>query len=221
MIGLDAGDDVAVLAQGLRRRSRAQSRASSMPTTRSRRRALPAGSTAAGEAIRKSGLASAVAGVRGGEGRAFGKNVQVTGVEPGISQMIRLKWKVGSNASLDNLGAHGAVVDKDYAKSHHLVVGSPIQLVTPSGELRRPEGEGDLRPASGRVSVRAHHLLVAGLRQRLHEPAEPLLVRRHFRWRDRGEHERAREAPCGLPGREDPDRAAVHRQRDQRPRTNS
>src|SRR5262249_60623175 len=70
------------------------------------------------EAIRRSGLASAVAGVRGGEGRAFGHNVQVTGVEPGISRMIRLNWTLGSEATLDQLGANGPAADKAYAKSH-------------------------------------------------------------------------------------------------------
>src|SRR5581483_9015399 len=39
----------------------------------------------------------------------------------------------GSDASLASLGAHGAVVDKDYAKSHDLAVGSPIHLLTPYG----------------------------------------------------------------------------------------
>jgi putative ABC transport system permease protein len=47
--------------------------------------------------------------------------------------MIRLKWISGSDASLDSLGASGAVVDNDYAKKHDLKVGSPIRLLTPEG----------------------------------------------------------------------------------------
>src|SRR5262249_37507494 len=85
------------------------------------------------EASLRSGIASAVAGGRGDEGRAFGNNIRVTGVGPGISQMIRLNWTLGSEASLDHLGANGAAVDKDYAKSHDLSAGSPILLMTPGG----------------------------------------------------------------------------------------
>ena len=87
------------------------------------------------DALRKAEIATVVAGVRAGDGRAFGKTIQVTGVEPGLSQMLRLKWKAGSDASLEGLGAHGAIVDKGYAKSHHLVVGSPIRLETPAGKF--------------------------------------------------------------------------------------
>jgi putative ABC transport system permease protein len=76
-----------------------------------------------------------VAGVRAGDGRALGKKVGVTGVEPGISQMLHLKWQVGSDASLEGLGFHRAVIDKDFASSHHLSVGSPFTLETPAGKL--------------------------------------------------------------------------------------
>jgi len=55
----------------------------------------------------------------------------VTGVDPGGSQVLRLAWQDGSQASLDHIGPDGALVDSDYAKSHHLVVGSPLQVLTP------------------------------------------------------------------------------------------
>src|SRR5262249_31746136 len=101
------------------------------------------------EAVRKSGIAKAVAGVRGGEGRAFGKDIQVTGVEPGISQMIRLKWTLGSETTLDHLGAAGAVFDKSYAKHHHLAAGSPIHLETPGGKSLDLKLQGIFDPPSG------------------------------------------------------------------------
>jgi putative ABC transport system permease protein len=84
-------------------------------------------------ALRKSGVATAVAGVRAGDGRAFGNTIQVTAVDPGFSQMIRLKWTLGSATSLDRLGRVGAVVDKSYAKSHHLHAGSSFEVETPGG----------------------------------------------------------------------------------------
>ena len=134
MIGLTLVTTIAVLAEGLRAsfRDAVKSEFHADYALTSQNVFLP-GSPEPTEAVRKSGIASAVAGVRGGEGRAFGKNIQVTGVEPGISQMIRLKWTVGSEASLDHLGARGAIVDKSYAKKHHLVPGSPIHLLTPGG----------------------------------------------------------------------------------------
>jgi putative ABC transport system permease protein len=134
MIGLTLVTTVAVLAEGLRAsfKDAVKNEFHADYALTSQNVFMP-GSPEPTEAIRRSGLASAVAGVRGGEGRAFGKNVQVTGVEPGISQMIRLKWTLGSEASLDHLGADGAVVDKDYAKSHDLGAGSPIHLQAPGG----------------------------------------------------------------------------------------
>jgi putative ABC transport system permease protein len=86
-------------------------------------------------ALRASGDASLVAGVRAGTGRTFGKDVQVAGVEPGISKVLLLKWKSGTNAALEGLGAHGAIVDKSFAKSHKLSVGSPLKLETPAGKF--------------------------------------------------------------------------------------
>ena len=134
MIGLTLVTTIAVLAAGLRAsfRNAVESEFHADYALTSQNIFLP-GSPQPTEAIRRSGVATAVAGVRAGEGRAFGKNVQVTGVEPGISTMIRLKWTAGSNASLDALGATGAVVDRKYAQKHHLVVGSPIHLETPGG----------------------------------------------------------------------------------------
>ena len=136
MIGLTLVTTVAVLAQGLRASFegavKAEFHADYALTSQN---TFTPTSVDSATALRKSGLATVVAGVRAGEGRAFGKTIQVTGVDPGISQMLRLKWKVGSDASLDGLGPHGAIVDKGYAKTHQLVPGSPIRLQTPGGEV--------------------------------------------------------------------------------------
>ncbi|CAB4710663.1 MAG: FtsX-like permease family protein [Actinobacteria bacterium] len=86
------------------------------------------------DALRKAGVAEVVAGVRAGQGRAFGKTITLTAAEKGLSQMLVLKWTLGDASSLDVLGMNGAVVDKDYAKSHHLVDGSPFTLLVPSGQ---------------------------------------------------------------------------------------
>ena len=76
-----------------------------------------------------------VSGVRGGQGRLFGKTIQVTAVEPQVTKVIDIKWTAGSNATPGQLGADGAFVDKKYATSHHLTVGSPLSLETPAGKI--------------------------------------------------------------------------------------
>ncbi len=136
MIGLALVTVVAVLAQGLKSQfeSAVSSEFNADYALTSQNGFLPT-SVDSADALRKSGLATVVAGVRAGEGRAFGKTIQVTGVEPGLSRMIRIGWKVGSNASLETLGLNGAVVDKSYASHHHLTTGSPIRLETPGGKF--------------------------------------------------------------------------------------
>ena len=75
----------------------------------------------------------AIASVRGGEGRAFGDTIGVTAVEPQTPQVLTLEWKAGGQSALGSLGADGAIVDDGYAKTHHLTLGSPINLLTPAG----------------------------------------------------------------------------------------
>jgi putative ABC transport system permease protein len=72
-------------------------------------------------------------GLRAGRGRAFGSNINVTGAEPDVSQVIAVKWKVGSPQTPAQLGSDGAFVSSDYAKAQHLHVGSPLTVVTPNG----------------------------------------------------------------------------------------
>jgi putative ABC transport system permease protein len=150
MIGLALVTAVAVLAQGLRAsfEGAVQSEFHADYALTSQSNFLPTSADAT-TALRASGLASVVAGVRAGQGRAFGKTVQVTAVDPGISKMILIKWAAGSGASLESLGAHGAVVDKSYATTHHLAVGSPIRLETPGGKFLDLTVNGIIDPPSG------------------------------------------------------------------------
>jgi putative ABC transport system permease protein len=136
MIGLALVTAVAVLAQGLRNNFEGAVKAEFHAdyALTGENVFLPT-STEATTALRKSGVATVVSGVRAGDGRAFGKTIQVTAVDPGMSKMLRLKWKVGSDASLEGLGLTGAIVDKSFANNHHLVAGSPIRLETPGGKF--------------------------------------------------------------------------------------
>jgi putative ABC transport system permease protein len=84
-------------------------------------------------AIRTAPGVTVVSGVRGADGKAFGKHIQVTGVEPNVDKVIKVNWIAGTNVA-QNLGDDGAFVEKTYAKHHHLKVGSSIRLEIPSGK---------------------------------------------------------------------------------------
>jgi putative ABC transport system permease protein len=92
-------------------------------------------SISSAEAVRKSGVATVVAGIRAGDGRAFGSHVSVTGLDPGASKVLILEWKDGGQASMDTLGANGAVISSSFASSHNLGVGSPVRVETPAGKF--------------------------------------------------------------------------------------
>ncbi len=66
--------------------------------------------------------------------RGVGGTQTVTAVNPAdFASVYRLDWVRGSDATLQRLGASGAVLSKGFADSHHLTVGSRLALATPSG----------------------------------------------------------------------------------------
>jgi ABC-type antimicrobial peptide transport system permease subunit len=71
-------------------------------------------------------------------------------VNPGAAQIFRMKWlHGGSNAVMAQLGAHGAFVDDGFAKSHHLTIGSPLQLTSPTGQTVDLHVIGIFNPPTG------------------------------------------------------------------------
>jgi putative ABC transport system permease protein len=78
---------------------------------------------------------TAVSPLRGGDARVFGNNIQVTAVGRSTAKAIRIDWLHGTTRVPAQLGRDGAFVDKDYAKKHHLAVGSPIPVETPTGQV--------------------------------------------------------------------------------------
>ncbi len=106
-------------------------------------------STASAEALRQSGVATLVAGVRAGDGRVAGKSLPVAGVDPGISQVLKLNWQDGTNTDLDTLGMTGAILTKGYAKNHDLSVGSPIRLETPGAKFLNLRVHAIVAPPQG------------------------------------------------------------------------
>jgi putative ABC transport system permease protein len=90
-----------------------------------------------------------VSAVRAGEGRVFGKNVGVTGVSPDVGRVIKIKWVAGGPGVPAALGADGVFVDKSYAKTHTLRLGSPVSVETPGGKTLGLKVKGIYAPPKG------------------------------------------------------------------------
>jgi putative ABC transport system permease protein len=90
-----------------------------------------------------------VSGVRAGDGKAFGHRIGVTGVSGDITKVVTVKWQNGSQAVPGELGRNGAFVAKDYAKKHHLSVGSPLAVEVPSGKTLHLVLRGIFAPPKG------------------------------------------------------------------------
>jgi putative ABC transport system permease protein len=103
----------------------------------------------AGQAAARAPGATAVGDVRGGTGRVFGSNKQLTAVDPGIEQVVRLNWTHGSQSVLGSLGATGAFVDNSTAGNQHLHVGSAVVVETPTGAHIPLVVRGIFKPPSG------------------------------------------------------------------------
>jgi len=75
----------------------------------------------------------AVSGERVGDGEAFGKTVQVSGVNGDVAKVIHMDWAQGSDATPAQLGTNGAILEKTYAKNRDVSIGDPFTLQTPAG----------------------------------------------------------------------------------------
>jgi len=105
---------------------------------------------AAGNAAGRTPGIQAIANVRGGDALIFKKVHQATAVNPGGSQIFNIKWlDGGSNAVIARLGAHGSFVDDNFAKTHHLKIGSPLTLTAPTGKTVPLHVLGIFKPPTG------------------------------------------------------------------------
>jgi putative ABC transport system permease protein len=104
---------------------------------------------AASEAVKKTPGVVAVSDVRAGEALAYGHKIAITAVNPPSANVFNLDWTSGSPSVLANLGEDGAFVDKDYAKSHHLEVGSPVPVTFADGSQELFNVKGIFDPPTG------------------------------------------------------------------------
>ncbi len=101
------------------------------------------------KAIAKAPGVTVVSGIRAGSARVFGSVENLTGADPQLTKVIHLDWKEGSNAVPAELGKTGVFVDDKYAKKHHLNVGSPIPLETPTGKVLHLRVDGVFKLPKG------------------------------------------------------------------------
>jgi putative ABC transport system permease protein len=150
MIGLALVTFVGVLAAGLRARFESQVNEIFIANY-----ALTASdnfspiSVASANALKRVPGVEVVSGVRAGDGRAFHSKIRVTGVGPEVSQVISVRWHAGGPNTPAELRQDGAFVSKDYADEHHLLVGSPLTLETPTGATLRLVVRGIIAPPKG------------------------------------------------------------------------
>jgi putative ABC transport system permease protein len=104
---------------------------------------------AAADAAAQAPGVDAVMNVRTGAVQAYGEEIFATGVDPTARELINLTWADGSQEVLANLGQDGAFVDDGYAEDHGLEVGSPVDLLFPSGSRATYTVEGIFDPPTG------------------------------------------------------------------------
>ena len=105
--------------------------------------------TDAADAIAKTNGVELVGNVRTGETLVFNKARFSTAVDPAAAKIFRLDWVEGSDSVLETLGAKGAIVDKDFAESHDLRVGSPVKVTFPNGVTQNFAVRGIFDPPPG------------------------------------------------------------------------
>jgi putative ABC transport system permease protein len=94
-------------------------------------------SPAVGRAVSAAGVGT-VSSVRRDQGLVAGSNEEVSGVDPStIADTYRFTWSAGSDAALSTLDSGGAILLKGFAEDHHLGLGDPVSIVTPSGTTLR------------------------------------------------------------------------------------
>src|SRR5262249_60119569 len=104
---------------------------------------------AAEKAVAKAPVITAVSGIRAESARYLGHTGDLTGVDPSLAKVVSLEWKEGSTSVPAQLGKDGAFVDDKFAKKHHLHVGSPIRIETPTGKFLLVQVKGVFKLPKG------------------------------------------------------------------------
>ena len=99
-------------------------------------------------AARTSGV-TAVTPIRGGDARIFDHNTQISAVTPNLDETVDIDWVKGGENVPARLGLDGGFVNTDYAKNHHLALGSPIAVRVPNGRRLQVRVRGIFKAPKG------------------------------------------------------------------------
>jgi len=111
-------------------------------------------STADGEELAGVPGVTATSHVRSDAALVKGEETDVTGIDPAtIGRFYSFDWTNGSDKTVSQLDENGALVTKDYAEDHNVVVGGKLPIQSPSGEKRTVVVRGIYDPP------KAKHLL--------------------------------------------------------------
>ena len=87
----------------------------------------------AGNAVASAPGVQLVSSVRNDQAKVLGDEARVDGLDPSVTRVYHYDWVTGSDATLSQLGRHGAVIRKKFADKHHLAIGSSVNVVDPAG----------------------------------------------------------------------------------------
>jgi putative ABC transport system permease protein len=104
---------------------------------------------AAGQAAARAPGVLAIGDLRADEDKVFGSTDTLTAVDPGVAETIKQQWVHGSQRTLATLGPTGAVVPTKFANKHHLSIGSPVTILTPTGGHATFRVVGIFKPPTG------------------------------------------------------------------------
>jgi putative ABC transport system permease protein len=79
----------------------------------------------------------------------LGSHISLTAVEPNVGKVIAINWKRGGPGVPAALGSDGAFVSSNYAKDHHLGIGSPLSVELASGRKLPLRIEGIFKSPTG------------------------------------------------------------------------
>jgi len=150
MIGLALVTLVAILGQGIRSsfKSAVDDLVRSDYALTSTNTFTPL-TVAAQKRLAKAPNVTVISGVRAGAARYFGQTDNLTAVDANLPKVIHLEWKEGTTAVPAQLGRDGAFVDHKFAKDHHLQIGSPIRLLTPTSHVLTVHVKGIFKLPNG------------------------------------------------------------------------
>jgi putative ABC transport system permease protein len=161
MIGLTLVTTVAVLGQGLRTSARdtveRQVTADYVVTSENGFDGMP---PTVGQQIASVPGIEATS-VRSDKAKAFGSSTVVTGVEADvIGKVYGFRFSEGGDDAVAALDRGGAIVRRSYAEKHDLHAGSPLRIVSPSGQALQlrvsgllDHGKFDLDPLLGSIVI--------------------------------------------------------------------